>query len=864
MAKPTPTPLIIGQNLDESPSKAKPNGNNVGSLDRRVSELSLRSATSLQSPYAPGQLLQSLRDETDEHPFDAKAWINETLGSSSLDLGLKASTPSLTPAAFGEDGFDFPSARRTSRFDAPSDIEQRASTLITRLEFISQDTSSRLERTIDEIMRAVPRLGFDLQIMKENASALRNGLAAVAWNAGQVEGGTGKVLERLKFLDTVKTRMETSRNVLREVESWSSLEAEVKGLYEAEDFKKAGDRLHEASKSLQVFQNAPDYESRKKLLVDLQNQLEATVSPQLVKALADRDVEHTKQYYALFKQIQRETELRNYYFGFRRAALVDLWATPVRDEPSADASATVLFNEFLPRFYKQMHSVLAEEVTWCTTIFPQPAEVIAALIQNIMDNLVPSMKLRLQHLVEFYHDRCLPEIISAFIETESFGGQIDRLFAKHKHNASERKANRRMSRRMSRRDIGTWEQAVFEPFISFHNDYGKLEKEYLLSLLRRDVKIRNSGPAINVARTLADNVGLIYGMAEAALSRCLSFTHGYGTVGLLDALNALFESFIADCESFLDGLREDTLAQEPQTPLDDDDFDFDDPQQEDWANFQVGLRLLRLCWGMMDRLKPFETRTDQALKSVRHFISPTSSITEVPQASLLLLQQSSLNSFELHRIFDDEVSSHFSPTAASIQLFTDAVQRFVYDSILQPLVKHLNTYPQLDLWNESADKKGLPGVDIPTFSLSPTEMITRVGEQLLTLPEQFEMYADDEALSFAMKSLPFIEAGEEGDSVLNAWITSVARGVQYHLQSLILAIPVLSSAGAEQLKTDLEYVKNVLTALNMDMIEELGTILSVAAMEEMELKKQLMTAKAVSKEPSETFTQMAAIRGVTT
>ena len=61
-----------------------------------------------------------------------------------------------------------------------------------------------------------------------------------------------------------------------------------RGVGEKND-EKAAERLSEASKSMVVFENTSEYESRRTLMVSLQNQLEAALSSALVAAVNSRE-----------------------------------------------------------------------------------------------------------------------------------------------------------------------------------------------------------------------------------------------------------------------------------------------------------------------------------------------------------------------------------------------------------------------------------------------------------------------------------------------------------------------------------------------------------------------------------------------
>lgn len=187
------------------------------------------------------------------------------------------------------------------------DLEKRVLGLGTTLSLITQDTSTSLERSINEISRTVPRLGWDLQYLRDGADEVRNVLGNVqgkvnASDAGQEVDEDEKVLNRLEYLDTIKTRMESARDVLKEAESWSTLEHQVHsylsepasisngdGATDAVSYlgvQKAVRRLQEARTSLQVFRKTPaEWNARNRLLTSLEDEAERRLTVLLDDAM---------------------------------------------------------------------------------------------------------------------------------------------------------------------------------------------------------------------------------------------------------------------------------------------------------------------------------------------------------------------------------------------------------------------------------------------------------------------------------------------------------------------------------------------------------------------------------------------------
>ncbi|KZO91770.1 hypothetical protein CALVIDRAFT_541521 [Calocera viscosa TUFC12733] len=739
----------------------------------------------------------------DEYDGDVVGWINDLLdGPAQADGDRKEST-------------------------ALSEVDKRVTQLSRRLEIASQDTAGQLERTIDDITRTVPRLTYDLQFMRESAISLKGALETVQTRsnlriAGTQTEETTKALELLQYLDTVKTRMEASLEVLREAESWSTLESEVTGLISEQQYDRASDRLAEANKSMPLFQNTPEYESRRSLMVSLQNQLEASLSSALVAAINSRDTNACKTFYSIFTRIQRESEFRNYYYGSRRANLVSMWQrtslsdcaeeTIVLDAAGLDitpqqTNAPIKFSQFLSRVFTEFLTILNEERTYIPAIFPDPQYTLSAFIQSVIDALNPSLPQRLSAVLDFYGAKALPELIDAFRSTESFAVETEKIMEKVGNSAffaaafgeehprpplstAQKRSSKRMS--MSRRmgagrtsisllpgqiptSIAPWEQSLFEPFTEFQNDYGSLEKAFLednyrIASQRARTSVTDGDEPVDMSRLLRAQSAEVFSLAEDSIARCMVLTHGYGGGALVTVLDYLFGLFLDGCRSDVLSLRKPPAGiPAAQLGTEPPDIDY---SSEDWNVFQLGLHLLETCRAIKERMMVLENR----IRNNMGQISPALRLARIDPAShplpgttsgeALILAQSGLNSLALQGLLDilDKPSPSTSPVLdgarSAIVALTKSCQTLLQNIILSPLHAHLMAYPFLSVWSATKDQrsKGAFDLNIPTFSLSPTPIVARVAEGLLNLPRLFEVYADDDALAFSIETLPFVDA----------------------------------------------------------------------------------------------------------
>ncbi|CAG8605535.1 871_t:CDS:2, partial [Ambispora gerdemannii] len=891
-----------------------------------------------------------------EQDFDPKAWLNTRLKSTSSNTSSasKRRRSSTTTNIHSSSSTDLIHGEKLNRAQL-SLLSGHTAELVEKLQYLNQEVSNRLERTIENVVKSMPNVISELEGLKEDTEKLKVNLSTVQQHLGDVEGNTGIALDRLRYLDLVKTRMEASRAVLREAENWSSLEAEASTIFASQDYQKASVRLQEAEKSLAIFQNTPEYEERRRLLTELQNQLEATVSPQVVAALNQHDIKVCQKFYVIFDQIGRKKAFCNYYYGSRKAPLVQLWQGSLvledraslegtansnsnndDDDNTKDFQKNTKFVDFLKKFYDECFVVLNEEYTWCGSVFPDANETLAALIENIFNSIKPPVTARLAELVDYYHDQCLPQIIEAFTVSENFGRKIEQMLQRSIQTP-----------KLSHTVEVKWGQSVFEPFLIYQYDYAAYEKNYLIAMLKKILSSNIKTSTVDLSRVILDTSGKLFNLVDEGLSRCMEFTHGFGSVGLIETLNQFFETTIKEYFILLNKLRSECgldlkeskqpnnnnselFAKSSSGPAAsnlslDDDFDQDNLAHEDWSNFQIGLRLLATCRTFSEKLDSFEHKTAETLLKTNELIQSADinnektntklhwyeqrrpSFQEIPtsvgtSALISLLQESPLNSYQLRELISSLEENHatvkedeeekieinnqkirkehllFRSAIELLDQFIRGCQRFVFDTIFLPIVKHLSNISKMEVWKtapESIKQRSVLNLEIPTFSLSPSEYITRIGEHLLTLPQQFEVYADDKSLAFSISSLPHNDDTDDfGDddkietmtitqksaepklpsvsnleldtitnidqqenvketiTVTHAWITSIARGTMYALVEKILSIPQLSKHGTRQLLTDLGYLTNVLSALDISAVDELLQIYNMLEMEE--------------------------------
>jgi hypothetical protein len=693
-------------------------------------------------------------------------------------------------------------------------LEKQLSNIVPALEIASEDLSLHIERLIDEISRSASRLPYDLQFMRDGALSVQVALNNLTTRSSSFSPQSSATLDKLHSLDAIKKNMELARDVLREAESWSTLESEVSSLLSEQSYEKAAEKLSEANKSMVVFQNTPEYEARRTLMISLQTQLEASLSSALIAAINSHDTSLCRNYYSIFANIQRDSEFRAYYYGSRRSSLVSAWQdaklSDIGDLSVSAPSAGQSTPEFLNIFFTTFLSVLNSERTSISAIFPDPQLTLSSFITSTLSSLQPTFAERLSAFSNHHGPTALPELITIFHATEKFAVAADKILERTEASSvllsppsdstsseSTSRPRRRtshgrlsISRRMSLSVAGPgslqlagsgldWDTEVYEPFLEYQVSYGVLEAKFLSSSLPE------VSPQVDPARELRERTLDVFSLVEESLSRMQAFTHGYGAAVLVSSLDEFLTTFIdASRASF--SSHTPTSAASVMTGFGAEDLADLDYTLEDYSTIQLWLHLLESLRGVRDRLSVFESQLRGTLLQTSTAFRARAQDSRASEpgttrGALQLLSESTLNSSSLHSLLDSIHLPDGRPSSqdsvrtrgpslvltkghSALNVTASLVQTSLQAAMLSPLYKSLASYALSPLWMASGPTSRRTGgggatneATVPTFSLSPSEAMQHAAEGLLNLPRLFEVYADDDVFAFSIETLPHVD-----------------------------------------------------------------------------------------------------------
>lgn len=733
---------------------------------------------------------------------------------------------------FLDDDFDVKDwvngAFKVAQKDAPGKADTHAATLVMKLQLFIQEVNNAIEESSNQALQNMPRVLRDVEALKQEASFLKEQMVLVKEDIKKFEQETVQSMQVLVEIDQVKGRMQLAAEALQEADKWSTLSADIEETFKTQDFAVISSKLTSMQNSLAMLVDTPDYSEKCVHLEALKNRLEAMASPQIVATFNSMSIDQAKLFVKVFTEIDRMPQLLAYYYKCHKGQLVSMWQDLSQSELS--------LNQQLSEFYDTLLSTWHSQLQWSSQVFKNPYEVVTVLLIQTLGAMVPSIPVCLGTAMErAAQEQRLDTLLELHHTTSTFGHSLEAAMLPHLGENNLLKVNELVC-------------ALYDPYKSYQLQYGELEEAHLL--IQISAVPLEHGEVIDCVEELSHSVGKLFGLASAAVDRCVRLTDGLAVCGLLKAVKALFTKYVSDFSTTLQSIRKKCkLEDTPSSSV----------FQEDWTAFQNSVRIIATCGELLRQCGAFEQQLSNKIlgtagKYLSESYSPRSlagiqeassserkSATKNPWQEYNYLQRGNVaeynNLMEVLYSLKEKGTGNSSllaePRAALTRLNQQANQ-LAFDSVFLQIKHQLCLVSKME--NQEAPGFGESYTeDLPTFSLSPQEYITNIGQYLMSLPLHLEPFVtqEDPALEMALHAgkLPFPpEQGDdlpELDNTADYWLGSIARATMQTYCDAILLIPQLSSHSTKQLATDIDYLSNVMDALGLQPSRSLQHIVTL-------------------------------------
>ncbi|XP_042252988.1 conserved oligomeric Golgi complex subunit 7 [Thunnus thynnus] len=733
---------------------------------------------------------------------------------------------------FLDDDFDVKDwvngAFRVVQKDAPGKADTHAATLVMKLQLFIQEVNNAIEESSNQAVQNMPRVLRDVEAVKQEASFLKEQMVLVKEDIKKFEQDTVQSMQVLVEIDQVKGRMQLAAEALQEADKWSTLSADIEETFKTQDLAVISSKLTSMQNSLAMLVDTPDYSEKCVHLEALKNRLEALASPQIVATFNSMSIDQAKLFVKVFTEIDRMPQLLAYYYKCHKGQLVSMWQDLSQSELS--------LNQQLSEFYDTLLSTWHAQLQWSSQVFKNPYEVVTVLLIQTLGAMVPSIPVCLSTAMDrAAQEQRLDTLLELNNTTSTFGHSLEAAMLPHLGEHNLLKVNELVC-------------ALYDPYKSYQLQYGDLEEAHLL--IQISAVPLEHGEVIDCVEELSHSVGKLFGLASAAVDRCVKLTDGLAVCGLLKALKALFTKYVSDFSTTLQSIRKKCkLEDTPSSSV----------FQEDWTAFQNSVRIIATCGELLRQCGAFEQQLSNKIlgtagKYLSESYSPRSlagiqeassterkSTTKNPWQEYNYLQRGSMAEYNslmevLYSLKEKGTgnSSLLAEPRAALTRLNQQANQLAFDSVFLQIKHQLCLVSKM----ESQESPGFGESyteDLPTFSLSPQEYITNIGQYLMSLPLHLEPFVtqEDPALEMALHAgkLPFPpEQGDdlpELDNTADYWLGSIARATMQTYCDAMLLIPQLSPHSTKQLATDIDYLSNVMDALGLQPSRTLQQILTL-------------------------------------
>ncbi|KAF8092221.1 hypothetical protein N665_0421s0009 [Sinapis alba] len=775
-------------------------------------------------------------------------------------------------------------------------LEKHLVDLEMKLQIASEEIGSSLEEQSGSALLRVPRATRDVLRLRDDAVSLRSSVAGILQKLKKAEGSSADCIATLARVDSVKQRMEAAYKTLQDAAGLTQLSSTVEDVFASGDLPRAAETLASMRSCLSAVGEVAEFANVRKQLEVLEDRLEAMVQPRLTDALTYHKVDVAQDLRGILIRIGRFKSLESQYSKVRLKPIKQLWddfdtkqrANKLASERSENqrlsggddfqlTSTQTSFASWLPSFYDELLLYLEQEWKWCMVAFPDDymtlvpkllVETMGVLGASFVSRLnlatgdaVPETKALAKGVMDLLsgdlpkginiQTKHLEALIDLHSVTGSFARNIQHLFAESELRVL----------------IDTL-KAVYSPFESFKQKYGKMERAILSSEIAvvdlRGAVTRGVGAQgielSETVRRMEESVPQVVVLLEAAVERCIGFTGGSEADELILAIDDTMLQYISMLQETLKSLRVvfgvdgtgDGVSSKKDGSAEKRSRKMDLSSNEEWSIVQGALQILTVADCLTSRSSVFEASLRATLARLNSSLSISLFGTNLDQnlshltseqtaGDLSMAGRASLDVAAIRLVDVPEKARkllnlleqskdprfHALPLASQrVAAFADTVNELVYDILISKVRQRLGEVSRLPIWSSVEEQTAFA---LPNFSSYPQAYVTSVGEYLLTLPQQLEPLAEGISTNGDSNN-------EDAQFFATEWMFKVAEGATALYMEQLRGIQYVSDRGAQQLCVDIEYLSNVLSALSMPIPPVLATFQTCLATPRDELK----------------------------
>jgi len=668
-------------------------------------------------------------------------------------------------------------------------VDAFLSTHVMKLQLLGQEVSSALEQTSAQLQYSLPKSVREIETTKREVSALQSSVAAVVVSLTQVEGDTLETSTALAELDRVRHKITQASETLRHAEHLISAQSRVNEVLGSGELLNIAELLDGMQQSIESLSGLPEFADAQKQVDAARAQLSSLVGPQMDQALAAGQLDQIGEMVLVCRKMGQPALFEGLYVARAVAHIEEL--CPAQSTSAGSPVPVASFElqlQKLASFYDQVLRWAFTEQQNAVQAFPDQATVVirAALTKGLL-SVAPKLAEQVSGNTAAAPLEQLESLTAVVAVVTHFMTSLNELLGDR------------------------WDQqlagAGSELLVPLIDRYCDLEKQLLLAAAEGWVQ-----PG-EVPEVIEQSIEPFVEACSKARERCVTISGCSKAVEWVEVVNCAIERY---CK-VIHKLVADACTADQSTEV--------------FTQLNVAMQSITQCKTMHKKLhgmdltmrSQFKPRLVSLIEAHKDGSGPLRYL-QLDRVDGQLAELEGL--FEI--VANTSTTQVLSQGLQQVRSMIERVEGLVTAVMFQQVETALTKFVKLPVWSEAGSSTSDKGIALPSFSCSPLEYITSIGEHLLVLPQHLEAYAPRE---------------QEGHFV-HTWISKLARMTADLYIGQLLTIPRLSPSGSAQLAADMQYLVNVLKALAIEPHPKLLQSIEALQASQQELEQSYANSKS--------------------
>lgn len=581
--------------------------------------------------------------------------------------------------------------------------------------------------------------------------------------------------------------MEECRATLEEHARWNQIVREASSFLDSGGrLTDCADRIETLYNSLSILQNMPGHDEREGSCTKLTEKLLSNVAPRIRADMMSDNLTPLRDYLYVYEKLGRGADLEKEYIETRPKRLEGIWGSYMQSDG---------FDRWLPGFMDQVSGFFSEEALNCAQLFgdDRSRRILALILEEIFSPIQGDFAKRMQM------SKSPEQCIGAFETVDRFAKAFAPLLADCDANT--------MVRALSVIYGGC--TTYMDVYAEFEGEYLKNELNAALDEVSFDKLRANAGDDMFgqadpietyslFAEKLVEAADTVYEPSEKIISRSVDFVGGLRVKPTLRNMAATIAAFTKKISGRIDELRvasgfppersatssrsggkTSPMPGETQSEPAIAAVDVKHKVAQNWARVleaqdvpmralvPAALRCLQAAGRLAKRLRELDAATVSFLADLAETLNPLrSSGSSTPfdvlvfnavgspqhiftvYANYMLAGNPSMAT-ELKSFFSAASSRHvtqtvLAPVISPLSHLKSAAGALLFDLCISTPEKITSVMAGDDVWSSEDNNAG--GSDLYQMDLMPQPSFTQIGEHLLSLVQELEIFASSDAL----------------------------------------------------------------------------------------------------------------------